>query len=127
MISLVDKDLILSILIVSFDNPSKLHYTKVRFTYIHTMNTTFEVTSLSSKGQIVIPSAMRKELGMKAGTKLMICSYGEDILLKKIQEPKKDDFRELIKKSRAWAKSRGWKQSDVKKIIKQVRDENRSR
>ena len=37
---------------------------------------TVEITSSSTKGQVVIPSKIRKQLGIKAGTKLIAITDG---------------------------------------------------
>ena len=87
--------------------------------------TGFGITSLSSKGQVVIPSNLRKELGIIPGGKLVIFTDGSNLLLKPVQSPKLANFQKLIKESRAFAKKNNLKKSDVKKIIKQVRNENR--
>lgn len=47
-----------------------------------------EVTSLSSKGQVVIPDKIRKQLGLVTGTKLIVISDGANLLLKPMEEPK---------------------------------------
>lgn len=88
--------------------------------------TTFDITSLSSKGQIVIPNNLRKELGMIPGAKLMIFTDGSNLLIKPVQSPKIEAFQELIKESRALAKKNKFTPSDLKKIIKQIQNENRS-
>jgi len=60
----------------------------------------FEVTIVSSKGQVVIPAAFRKILGIRPGTKLMVLSDGHNLLLKPFTPPPSlTSFRRLIKKS----------------------------
>lgn len=59
----------------------------------------FEVTIVSSKGQIVIPAAFRKMLGIYPGTKLIILSDGQNLLLKPIEPPTLSSFRRLLKKT----------------------------
>lgn len=86
----------------------------------------FDITSLSSKGQIVIPQNLRKELGMVTGIKLMIFTDGANLLIKPVQPPKMENFQKLVKESREFVKSKKIKKADVKKIIKKVRNENRS-
>ena len=44
-----------------------------------------EITSLSSKGQIVIPSSIRNDLKISAGDKFAIISDGENILLRPVE------------------------------------------
>ncbi len=41
---------------------------------------------VSAKGQIVIPSGLRKRLGIKKGTKLSIATRGGELVLKPISE-----------------------------------------
>lgn len=61
---------------------------------------TLEVTSASSKGQVVIPTRIRKELGIVAGTKLIVMSDGDNLLMKPIQNPKMEAFKKLAAESR---------------------------
>ena len=86
----------------------------------------FAVTSLSSKGQVVIPSSIRKELGIAEGTQFIILSDGNNLLLKPIESPKIDTFKHLIEASQKFAKKAGLKKADVAKAKKKVRRENRS-
>ena len=86
----------------------------------------FEVTSVSSKGQVVIPNTIRKQIGIETGSKLLVLTDGDNLLLKPIQAPKKKTFEALIKQSRKIAKQRGIKRKDLAAIIKADRDENRS-
>ncbi len=51
-----------------------------------------EVTSLSSKGQIVIPDNIRKQMGLSSGSKLIVITDGTNLLLKPIEEPKVETF-----------------------------------
>lgn len=41
-------------------------------------------TKLSSKGQIVIPKDIRKQLGLREGDTLIIARYGDALILKKL-------------------------------------------
>jgi len=45
-----------------------------------------EVIHVSSRGQIVIPEKVRKNLGIKSGSKLILLEKGEDIILKKEEQ-----------------------------------------
>jgi AbrB family looped-hinge helix DNA binding protein len=88
---------------------------------------TLEVTSVSSRGQVVIPNSIRAELHLETGDKSVVISDGGNILLKKIEAPAKKGFRELIEESRQFAESTGMKQSDVTDMIKEVRLEKKKR
>ncbi len=85
-----------------------------------------EVTSLSSKGQVVIPDRIRKVLNLTAGAKLIVITDGTNLLLKPLEEPKLDVFKQLVQQSRRAAKKMGLKKSDVAKAIKEVRRAGRS-
>lgn len=85
-----------------------------------------DITTLSSKGQVVIPQRLRKQLGMIAGVKIVIFTDGSNVLLKPLQSPSLNNFEKLIKKSRAFAKRSGLKQKNLAKIIRQSRHEARA-
>lgn len=85
-----------------------------------------EVTSVSSKGQVVIPDRIRKQMGLTSGSKLIVVTDGTNLLLKPIEEPKLDSFKKLIEESRKFAKKEKLSKADVQKSIKEVRRENRT-
>ncbi len=87
---------------------------------------TLEVTSVSSKGQVVIPGSIRESLGIRSGTKLMVITDGESVLMKPLEAPKLTAFNRLIAKSRAFARRSNLKHLDIKKAIRKVRDANRN-
>ena len=85
-----------------------------------------ELTSVSTKGQVVIPKRIRQELGISESSKLMVMADGENILMKVISPPKLDSFKDLINESRQMARDADMKESDVQDLIDEVRSENRS-
>jgi len=85
-----------------------------------------EVTSLSSKGQVVIPDRIRKILGLSPGRKMMVITDGSNLLFKPLEEPKLNSFNKLIRESRKFARESGLKKEDITKAIKAIRHENRS-
>lgn len=85
-----------------------------------------EMTTVSSKGQVVIPADVREEMSLASGTKLMVVTDGHNILLKPVLTPKLEAFQSLVEKSRQWAKDVGLKRADIPKLIKKVRREGRS-
>lgn len=87
---------------------------------------TLEITSVSSRGQVVIPNAIRSEMNLHTGDKLVVVSDGDNILLKKVQAPKLDDFKGLLAQSRKYAKDVGLEKSDIKSALKQVRKNKKS-
>ncbi len=51
------------------------------------MTTEPEVTTMSEKGQIVIPQSIRKELGIKPKTKFLVYGRGDTVIMKKLELP----------------------------------------
>lgn len=87
---------------------------------------TLDVTTMSSKGQVVIPTDIRKELGLLTGVKLMVLTDGSNLLLKPIQTPKLQTFHALVRRSRHFAKQAGLRQSTLTKALHRVRHEGRA-
>ena len=80
-----------------------------------------EVTKLSSKGQVVLPQTIRRKLHLEEGEKFMVFCDKDTVILKKIERPVMDRFKELLKESRTYAKKVGLTQADVKEAIRRVR------
>jgi len=82
-----------------------------------------ELTRISEKGQVVIPSSLRKEMGIKRSDRFLV--FGEDgtVVLKKIEDTAlKESFDEIAAPLRKAAKQLGLTKADVKKAIKDVRN-----
>ena len=77
-----------------------------------------ETTSMSSRGQIVIPQEIREKMHLHEGEKFVVVGADDTILLKKIQSP---SFEDLLKETREIVKKSGLKQEDVEEIIHRVR------
>jgi|WetSurMetagenome_2_1015567.scaffolds.fasta_scaffold1127465_1 AbrB family looped-hinge helix DNA binding protein len=57
-----------------------------------------EVTTISEKGQVVIPQSIRKELGIKPKTKFLVYGRGDIIIMKKLDLPDlKKEWDEIFK------------------------------
>ncbi len=63
------------------------------------MNT--KIVKVSDKGQISIPTSMRKNAGINKGDELLVIRSGRAIVIEKI---KKSDFSDLLKNSEKVAK-----------------------
>ena len=85
----------------------------------------FEVTRLSSKGQVVLPLAIRTKLNLDEGVKFIVLAQGDTVILKKIALPTMAHAKQLLAASQAWAKKVGLKQSDIKAAIRHVRNQSR--
>jgi antitoxin PrlF len=87
---------------------------------------TVDITSVSSKGQVVIPRTFRKNLGIETGAKLLVLSDGVNLLLKPMEEPRLDTFKRLINESRRYARDAGLKRENISQVIRKVRNANRN-
>jgi len=82
---------------------------------------TLATTKMTSKGQVVIPEAIRKALHLEAGNQFVVVAYDDTVILKTIVAPSLDDLDALLDKARAQAKSKGMKKTDISAAIKAVR------
>jgi AbrB family looped-hinge helix DNA binding protein len=78
-------------------------------------------TKMSSKGQVVIPENIRKQLNLKAGAQFVVVGDKDVVILKSIAPPSIDEFGALIAKAREKGKQAGIKKSDISKAIQKVR------
>ena len=70
-------------------------------------------TRMSSKGQVVIPEDIRKQLRLKAGSQFVVLGKDDVVVLKAISPPAMEEFDSLIVAARKGAKQAGMKRSDV--------------
>lgn len=82
---------------------------------------TLATTRMSSKGQIVIPEAIRKRLNLKAGTQFIVVGEDDVVILKAISTPSRDTFDALIQQARQQAKAAGLKHADITKAVSKTR------
>ena len=85
-----------------------------------------EITAVSSKGQVVLPKAIRDALTLIPGAKLMVLSDGENILLKPIRKPDISEFRAMMDQSARWAAEVGMREEDIDIAVSEVRKVRRS-
>jgi AbrB family looped-hinge helix DNA binding protein len=56
-----------------------------------------DVTTVTSKGQITIPSNLRNQYGIEQGTKLMIVPTEVGLVLRKVELPSVTEFQQRVK------------------------------
>ena len=78
-------------------------------------------TRMSSKGQVVIPEDIRKQLRLKAGSQFVVVGKDDVVILKAISPPAMEEFDSLITAARKGARQAGMKRSDVAGAIARVR------
>jgi AbrB family looped-hinge helix DNA binding protein len=82
-----------------------------------------EITTMSQKGQVVIPQALREKLGIKPKTRLLVYGYQDTIVLKKLYVP---DLREEWERIKRIIEERNKKygkltEEDVRREVKAAR------
>lgn len=82
-----------------------------------------ELTTISTKGQVVIPQHIREELGLEVGSQIVISKIEDFVVLKKVNIPDpKEEFKKLTELGQKHAKKLGLKsEEDVARIIHESR------
>ncbi len=78
-------------------------------------------TRMSSKGQVVIPEAVRRRLGLDAGSQFIVLGEDDVVILKMVRPPSMGDFGRLVKKARTEAKAAGLPRSGVAAAVRKRR------
>ena len=85
-----------------------------------------DVTAVSTKGQVVLPKSIREKLNLDAGTKLVVFTDGENILLKPILQPSAAEFSDLLDAAQQWATDVGMTEADIDDAILTVRSRKKA-
>lgn len=84
-----------------------------------------DIVTVSSRGQVSIPADIRHELGLDKGSKLLVVSKGDNILLKKIDKSVVDQsFEEILAPMWEQAEEAGLDATDAEELVDRARDEN---
>ena len=81
----------------------------------------FATTRLSSRGQVVIPEAIRRRLGLDPGTRFVVAGDDGTVVLKVIETPSMREFDELVARARQSARRAGLGRSDIAEAIRAAR------
>ena len=76
--------------------------------------------TLSSKGQVVIPEAIRSRLGLKVGAQSVVVADRDVVIFKVVDPPALGEFETLVGRARQAAKRAGLRQADVAGAISRV-------
>lgn len=81
-----------------------------------------ELTRLSERGQIVIPTELRRSMNLREGERFIIMGVGDTIVLRKIElSQEKIRLKKLIRESREKARRSGFSEEEVTKLIRETR------
>jgi AbrB family looped-hinge helix DNA binding protein len=83
-----------------------------------------DVVTVSSRGQVSIPAAVRRDLDIEAGEKLLVVSKDDNILLKKVDESfVEQSLRDILEPMWSAAEEAGLSDDDAEALIDDHRDE----
>lgn len=80
-----------------------------------------EVTTVTSKGQITIPSNLREQFGLEQGTKLMVVPTEYGLVLKKVDLPSVEEFQQRVEER---AKAVNLSPGDISKFVHEARGDD---
>ena len=81
-----------------------------------------ELTRLSQKGQVVIPTEVRRKMGLKEGTRFLVIGLEDVIVLRRLQlSEEKVRLKKLLAKARYSANTRGLSEREVERLVHVVR------
>ena len=78
-------------------------------------------TTLSSKGQVVIPEEIRDRLGLTPGTRFVVVAEGDVVVFKVLEAPEPEAFAGLVAQARAVAREEGLRVADVRRAVREAR------
>lgn len=83
-----------------------------------------DMVTVSSRGQVSIPAAVRRELDIEAGAKLLVVSKGDNILLKKVDKSVVErSLKDVLEPMWDQAADAGLSDDDAEALIDDHRDE----
>jgi AbrB family looped-hinge helix DNA binding protein len=81
-----------------------------------------ELTRLSERGQIVIPTEIRKNMHLKEGERFIVMGLGDTIVLRKIEfSEERLKLKDLIQRSRKRASKVGFSDREIERLIVKTR------
>ena len=92
---------------------------------------TVMTTKMSSKGQVVLPEALRQMYGWESGTAFTIIAYKGSIIMQPLKAPTDEEiaaeFGEAFAESRRQALAAGMMPADIANAIAEARRTRRTR
>ena len=82
---------------------------------------TAATTTLSTKGQVVIPEEIRAQLGLEPGAQFVVIADRDVVIFKLLEPPSLKDFAAIVGQARKVARQTGMTQADITNAVKKVR------
>lgn len=87
---------------------------------------TLDLTRLSERGQIVIPTELRRNMNLKEGTRFIVMGLGDTIILRKLElSQERIRLKKLLSESRGKARKVGFTEREIEELIEKTRKVNR--
>ena len=81
-----------------------------------------ELTRLSQKGQVVIPTSVRRKLGLKQGMRFLVIGIGDTVVLRRLELGEQAmKIKQALVESRRKAEKIGFTQKEIEKLIHETR------
>ena len=78
-------------------------------------------TTMSLRGQVVIPEEVRRRLGLTKGAQFVVLGEGDVIILKAIHPPSMENFDGLVSRAEEAARRAGMTPDDPEVAVPEVR------
>ena len=82
---------------------------------------TAATTTLSSKGQVVIPEEIRAQLGLEPGAQFVVIADRDVVIFRLLEPPSLKDFAAIVARARKIAKQTGMTRANITDAVKKVR------
>ncbi len=78
-------------------------------------------TTLSSRGQVVIPEDVRKRLHLEPGTAFLVLAKGDTIVLQRLAEPPWKEFDDMVTEAQRQGHHTNLAMQSLKKAMNKIR------
>ncbi len=78
-------------------------------------------TTMSSRGQIVIPEQIRRRLGLEPGTVFIVLGKGDTVVLQRLSEPPWKEFDALVSEAQRQGHHMSLAMQSLKKAMTKIR------
>ena len=82
---------------------------------------TAATTTLSTKGQVVIPEEIRAQLGLEPGAQFVVIADRDVVIFRLLEPPSLKDFAAIVGRARRIARRTGMTQTEITNAVKKVR------
>lgn len=90
--------------------------------YLTSDTMAIDLTKLSQKGQVVIPTTVRRQLGLKEGMKFLVMGVNDTIVLRRLElSRERIKLKALLEDSRKKAQKSGFSDREIEELIQKTR------